>query len=357
MKVRINLSNRLSPTLVWGLDSIMSTVSTLLSVLLLHMLLDLNIDSTQLSATLAISLVTSIIATRLFHTYEGIIRNASAVEMIRVLYAMSIKAVALIIVANLTLEYTGRFVYSIIGFDFVLSTALLMGVRVVVSSLYYSLLDFTDPSIQRALIFNTSEASVRLANYIRFCNTSYSLKGFVSTNPNEKDKLLLNEHVYVAKNVNDFKEIFETGNINAILFAKNTDLRNEKDLVAYCLKNNINLQLVSFTQVENEEERIILHKVQIEDLLGREEIHIDMTQISAQMDGKTVMVTGAAGSIGSELCRQLYSLNLKQLVLFDFSETALYLIDMEIRDKHRATPFISILGDVRDRDRVESVLK
>ena len=150
----------------------MSTVSTLLSVLLLHMLLDLNIDSTQLSATLAISLVTSIIATRLFHTYEGIIRNASAVEMIRVLYAMSIKAVALIIVANLTLEYTGRFVYSIIGFDFVLSTALLMGVRVVVSSLYYSLLDFTDPSIQRALIFNTSEASVRLANYIRFCNTS-----------------------------------------------------------------------------------------------------------------------------------------------------------------------------------------
>lgn len=120
MKVRINLSNRLSPTLVWGLDSIMSTVSTLLSVLLLHMLLDLNIDSTQLYATLAISLVTSIIATRLFHTYEGIIRNASAVEMIRVLYAMSIKAVALIIVANLTLEYTGRFVYSIIGFDFVL---------------------------------------------------------------------------------------------------------------------------------------------------------------------------------------------------------------------------------------------
>ena len=357
MKVRINLSNRLSPTLVWGLDSIMSTVSTLLSVLLLHMLLDLNIDSTQLSATLAISLVTSIIATRLFHTYEGIIRNASAVEMIRVLYAMSIKAVALIIVANLTLEYTGRFVYSIIGFDFVLSTALLMGVRVVVSSLYYSLLDFTDPSIQRALIFNTSEASVRVANYIRFCNTLYSLKGFISTNPNEKDKLLLNEHVYVAKNVNDFKEIFETGNINAILFAKNTDLRNEKDLVAYCLKNNINLQLVSFTQVENEEERIILHKVQIEDLLGREEIHIDMTQISAQMDGKTVMVTGAAGSIGSELCRQLYSLNLKQLVLFDFSETALYLIDMEIRDKHRATPFISILGDVRDRDRVESVLK
>ncbi len=357
MSVRVNLSNRLSPTLVWGLDSIMSTVSTLLSVLLLHMLLDLSIDSSQLFVTLAISLATSIIATRLFHTYEGIIRHASAVEMIRVLWAMLVKAVVLIIAANLTLEYTGRFVYSIIGFDFVLSMALLMGVRVVVSSLYYHLLDFTNPSIQRTLIFNTTEASVRLANYIRFCNTSYSLKGFISTNPNEKDKRLLNEHVYVAKDVNDFKEIFEASNINAILFAKITDLRNEKELVAYCLKNSINLQLVSFTQVENEEERILLHKVQIEDLLGREEIHIDMTQISAQMDGKTVMVTGAAGSIGSELCRQLYSLNLRQLVLFDYSETALYLIDLEIRDKRKATPFVSVLGDVRDRDRVELVMK
>lgn len=83
---------------------------------------------------------------------------------------------------------------------------------------------------------------------------------------------------------------------------------------------------------------IQLRNIQIEDLLSREEINIDLDNIRNELSGSVIMVTGAAGSIGSELCRQLCCFNLKQLVLFDFSETATYEVDMELKKNFQTVP-------------------
>ena len=100
-----------------------------------------------------------------------------------------------------------------------------------------------------------------------------------------------------------------------------------------------------------------LPEVRIEDLLGREEIHINMDEIAASLKGKVVLVTGAAGSIGSELCRQLCTFGLKQLILFDSAETPMHNIRLELEEKFPGLECIPIMGDIRMVDRVESVFK
>lgn len=100
-----------------------------------------------------------------------------------------------------------------------------------------------------------------------------------------------------------------------------------------------------------------LPEVHIEDLLGREEICINMTEIVASLKGKVVLVTGAAGSIGSELCRQLCTFDLKQLVLFDSAETPMHNIRLELEEKFPQVEFTPVMGDIRMIDRVESVFR
>lgn len=100
-----------------------------------------------------------------------------------------------------------------------------------------------------------------------------------------------------------------------------------------------------------------LPEVHIEDLLGREEICINMTEIVASLKGKVVLVTGAAGSIGSELCRQLCTFELKQLVLFDSAETPMHNIRLELEEKFPQVEFTPVMGDIRMIDRVESVFR
>lgn len=100
-----------------------------------------------------------------------------------------------------------------------------------------------------------------------------------------------------------------------------------------------------------------LPDIRIEDLLGRDEIHINTGEIANFLKGKVVMVTGAAGSIGSELCRQLCHFGLKQLVLFDSAETPMHNIRLELEEKFPQVEFTPVMGDVRMVDRVESVFR
>lgn len=99
--------------------------------------------------------------------------------------------------------------------------------------------------------------------------------------------------------------------------------------------------------VDGKVQRQAIREIRIEDLLGREEIKISMNEIIANFRGKTILVTGAAGSIGSELCRQLATFGVKELVLFDNSETPMHNIRLELEDRFPNLKFIPVIGDVR----------
>ena len=96
-----------------------------------------------------------------------------------------------------------------------------------------------------------------------------------------------------------------------------------------------------------------VREIRIEDLLGREEIHINLDEIGNLLEGKTVLVTGAAGSIGSEICRQLAHFPIKKLVCFDSAETPMHNLRLELEEKYRGLNFVPVIGDVRSPDRVD----
>lgn len=135
-------------------------------------------DIRTVMTILLISVVTSVCATWLCKTYQGIIRHSSLTELMRIVYAMFLKALIYVILANLLLEYTGLFVYTLIVSDLIMSVFLLMFIRVLIVNFYYNLVEAMDKQSYRALIYGTSDAAISLATYLsKSPNSTYQLKG------------------------------------------------------------------------------------------------------------------------------------------------------------------------------------
>lgn len=166
--------------------------------------------------------------------------------------------------------------------------------------------------------------------------------------------------VYSVKNQMEFNALVDRKGIKTILFTDYHVVKAESErLVRYCEKKKIRM-LVFSAMNELKSRTVNLHnlpEIRIEDLLGRDEININLKKIAGELKGKVTLVTGAAGSIGSELCRQLCKLGLKQLILFDSAETPMHTLRLELEDRYPEVVFTPIMGDVRMLARVESVFK
>ena len=267
---------------------------------------------------------------------------------------MLLKALTFVLFAYITLDYIGLFIYSIIITDFISSIFLLMCTRILTVNFYYHLLQLLKKPRQATLIYGISERGISLANYLRSENNPYNVLGFITRKPENKKYRLVGYQIYLIDEENSLRKLFSALKVNCILFLSHTDLRNDEEIVQYGLENHICLRIAPFLTEQTQWSKIQLRNIQIEDLLSREEINIDLDNIRNELSGSVIMVTGAAGSIGSELCRQLCCFNLKQLILFDFSETATYEVDMELKKRFPDRSILPIIGDVRNRDRVES---
>ena len=321
------------PYIIWCIDSFLSVISSFSIFLFSHYLINISINFNQQRYVLLIAVISSIVWTGICKTYEGIIRYSTLVELTRIIYAMLLKALTFILFAYITLDYIGLFIYSIIITDFISSVFLLMCTRILTVNFYYHLLQLLKKSKQATLIYGISEAGISLANYLRGENSPYNVFGFITRKPENKKYRLVGYQIYLIDEENNLRELLSTLKVNCILFLSHTDLRGDEEIVQYGLENHISLRIAPFLTEQTQWSEIQLRNIQIEDLLSREEINIDLDNIRNELSGSVIMVTGAAGSIGSELCRQLCCFNLKQLVLFDFSET------------------------VRNRDRVESQIR
>ena len=166
--------------------------------------------------------------------------------------------------------------------------------------------------------------------------------------------------IYSIDSQKAFNHLVNRQEIKAILFPDYQAVKEESErLVRYCEKKKVRmLVLPSIDELKGGKVHLRnLQEVRIEDLLGRDEIDINMTEIAESLKDKAVMVTGAAGSIGSELCRQLCLFNIKHLVLFDSAETPMHNIRLELEEKYPNVHITPVMGDVRMIDRVESVFR
>lgn len=347
----------LNPYIIWGADCILSLLCSLLSFLFYHYLINVSVDVELLHHFLWVALIASFVWTGVCKTFRGIIRYSTMVELTRVIYAMMLKALTFTVAAYIVLDYVGIFVYSVIITDFIGSVFLLMSVRVFIVNFYYHLLWLLKKPKQVTLIYGVTDGAISLANHLRNGNGSYDVIGFVTRQAENKKLRVAGYTIYLIDEKGGLQKLFSTLKVDCVLFLSTTDLHGDEEIVQYGLEHNINLRVQPFPTEQKQWTDIQLRNIQIEDLLSREEINIDLENIRHELAGKVILVTGAAGSIGSELCRQLCRFELKQLVLFDFSETATYAIDMELRKKFPDCNVVPVIGDVRNRDRVESQIK
>lgn len=177
---------------------------------------------------------------------------------------------------------------------------------------------------------------------------------------NYKSYRLADLPVYYFNNEDDFIYITNRYNVEGILFPNYITAQEEKErLIRYCEKNKIKVLIAPPVDEVSGDKllRANIREIRIEDLLGREEIKINMNEIIANFKDKTILVTGAAGSIGSELCRQLATFGVKQLILFDSAETPMHNIRLELEERFPKMEFVPVIGDVRIAQRVNMVFE
>ena len=210
----------------------------------------------------------------------------------------------------------------------------------------------------KLFIFGHEDSSPALLNdsFLRE-NSSYQVEGFLRFGQRVSMRIGLYK-VYFITDQEEFSRWVNRYNIKAILFTDYKAVKEESErLVRFCEKEKVRMLLLpSLDELKGGKLKMrALPEVRIEDLLGREEIRINMEEIAGSLKGKVVLVTGAAGSIGSELCRQLCHFGLKQLVLFDSAETPMHNIRLELEEKFPDVEFTPVMGDIRMIHRVESI--
>lgn len=180
----------------------------------------------------------------------------------------------------------------------------------------------------------------------------------IDDNPYKKGKLL--EGVPIVGNRYDIPEMAEKYGISRIIFAiPAASGKNRKEILNICKGTDCHLQTVpAVYQLVNGEVKVSrLRDVEISDLLGREQIKVNNEEIFAAIQGKVILVTGGGGSIGSELCRQIAHAEPKQLIIFDIYENNAYEIQQELKRKYPELDLIVLIGSVRNRNRITSVME
>lgn len=348
--------------LVFLIDLFLSTFSTGIAVFLIVYLEKENFTVTMLVKVVILSIVCSIISFLSSQTYKGVIRHSTFTEAGRIAVASLLK-IALVIpslylfsVADISIR--SYFLGVIV--DIFLTFFALTIMRVILILGYRFIVKNHSSERPRLLIYEAPNNAMSLLRRSLTDNSgTYQIEGYLRVGNGESLRIA-GYPTYLIKNQPDFNDLINRKNIKAILFTDAHSLQEESErLIRYCEKKKVRmLVLPSLDEVKGGVVNLRnLPDVRIEDLLGRDEIQINMSEIAGELKGKTVLVTGAAGSIGSELCRQLCTFDLKYLVLYDSAETPMHNIRLELEEKHPKVQLIALMGDVRMVDRVESVFK
>ena len=360
--VQSYISERVLPIwCIFLLDVFIVAFSVLLAYLLRYSADTIFLPSSSLGKSMLWITLVNIIFFRVFHTYANILRFSSFVDILHIFVSLTVSYLLL---------FTGCLI-SEVGFDFeflpistliisyVISFAVMAGVRVVIKIIYEHL-NFDDQHGTNVFIFGTREYGVDIAKSIRSkAHYKYRLKGFISSDPDFIGKIIMGVKVYPYDG-SILAKLIEK-NINSVIVTPyNMDKLKNSDFTDQLLANNIKILIIpNLSEWNNSNSHGInqLKELQIEDLLQRDTIQIDMQKIASHLEGKRVMITGAAGSIGSEIVRQVASFNPFDLILIDQAETPLHDIRLELQSKWMEIKAETIVADISNASRMEEIFK
>lgn len=348
--------------IIFGADLLVSLGVSLIGVLGLLSILRIHVESADVLRLGLASLIGSVFSFWAFKVYHGVIRYST----LRGVWRIGAVAVLKVLLMCLVLSCLGAgFSPSVywVGCisDAALTIVMLIALRVFVINVYNSLLTQLGKKRKRILVFGTGEESVMIATSAsqQVFLSNYSIIGFIRSGALKKSMRIAELPVYQIENLDDLYRLIPRNNLDGILFPNIKTAQQERDrLVRYCEQALLKTLVVpEMEEIRNGQMKRSIREVRIEDLLGREEIRINLTEIGNLLEGKTILVTGAAGSIGSEICRQLAHFPIKRLICFDAAETPMHNLRLELEERFERLDFVPVIGDVRSPERVDYVFR
>ena len=285
---------------------------------------------------------------------RNIIRHATIKSIGRMGMAVLLKEILLVgMILVSGVHLFGQHLFACGLIDFLVTTAVLVGFRVTLVLVYDFAISLYGSGKTRVLVYGTGDKSVALKKRMH-TSKHYHVVGFVNPDKYLKSFVISELPVYYFADEPNFVRFVKKYNINGLLYPSHEEARREKDrLVRFCQENGVkNLVSPPIDVLGDGAKKTVIREIRIEDLLGREEIRVNTREIAAYFAGKVVMVTGAAGSIGSELCRQLATFGVKHLVLFDNAETPMHELRLELERNFPGLTFTPFIGDVRQKERL-----
>lgn len=305
-------------------------------------------------------LIMNVFSFWLFRTYSGIIRHSSYIDAVKLLFSQ-VSVLVFFLVFNLIYEYNFHekaFLNTALFINTVFVFCGLFLYRVIVKrtfEVYFS--DNPKNKLVRAIIYGTDANALSVANALNFETPArFKVIGFVDHHNQNISKRMLDLPILAQKK--KLPALLRSIGAEGVIIADKSLSKDEQiQIVDQCLEFNYKVFTVPLiTNWENQKEiSQKIKNIQIEDLLDRKPIILDDKSITKQLKGKTVLITGAAGSIGSEIVRQVLSFEPAKLVMVDQAETPLHDLTLDTNSLESSTQIYSVIADVRSRKAMESV--
>ena len=360
------ITRYVSTGLVFAVDVFLSFLSALLVIFGVHYLVSSSAVASSIEywnrfvwIWLVSSTVSALLMFYLFKSYRIIIRHSSMSDIFRfVLAVLCATLLDGIVLAVFGFWHSNTWI--ILLSYFVLTFFLLIIVRVVLIRSYEELqrrFRVNKNDLTRVMIYGTGEKCIALA--VRLRNSKhYDVAGYLTDVLSEDHMTTQNLPVFMFETPEEAENLLKKHAVDAIIFARESDIHLESQrLIPFAIEHKIKLLVAPVIDDYSNVTAQGVRNVKVEDLLGREEIAISMDKIKERFSGKVVMVTGASGSIGSELCRQLAKIGVKKLVLFDNAETPMHNLRLELEDRFKDLNFVPVIGDVRQIQRLDYVFR
>lgn len=298
----------------------------------------------------------------LFRPYQGLIRHTAMHDVVVVIKAHLIGSLGLIFVSMVLSTYVpGLFIpNSVIIVHFFVSALTLIAVRLFVQYMYKSITRVRVAK-QNIMIYGAGEVGLMAKTVIRADRRlQYEVVGFIDDNPALHGKTVRGVKIYPPDVA--FGKIIPMKDVAEVVIAISPDFitkQRKREIVDRCLERHVQVKAVPAPAhwINGQLRTDIIQRVRIEDLLGRPPIKIDNHEVSEGIRNRRVMVTGGAGSIGSEIVRQLCTFHPESIVLVDQAESALFDLQMELKVKFPDSPLFYEVADVTDRFRMDRILE